>query len=499
MTRFASVFAGILLLRFSPVSGDKNVFAAIPPRELDALLSKDSPEAIDIAATAPGEFVGTPSIQNYIIACRENQIVPSADALITLHLHSPHMVIRTTDARPFGDLELWALARLLEDNNGEHLSSLRSLDLSSTSLGPSGVLLVASLLRHPKCRLRSVDISNQLFNQEVVLTRRFISAVSELKSLEKLHMHGCDLGSPGGEVLSKYLRTRTTSSHLRFINLENNYIEFHTCLSLSQVAASQNVTLSLAGNNVEDEVFNATSHGFGAVLSIIGFVLLLKRVKHKPGHYTFAVVLYCTALNIMYLSSTLYHSFFALGRETVHIFKILDYSGIFLLIAGSYSPFLGILFHDELWASILLAFMWLIALTGIYTAAFYRGPNQQLLRLSLYIGMGWTVVVCIRPMALKLGRNGLCLLFVGGCLYTGGVPFFVRGNHTFGLPDHTIWHLFVVSASICHYLCIYWYVAGDPPKAGSIEKGAVDNNALLATETRADAVPIYTEVPLSLM
>ncbi|CAE8632870.1 unnamed protein product [Polarella glacialis] len=209
---------------------------------------------------------------------------------------------------------------------------------------------------------------------------------------------------------------------------------------------------------------------------------LMHRVRHKEDYVIFYMAIYCLSLSIMYLSSTLYHSFFDLGHEVLHIFAVLDYTGIFLLIAGSYSPFLGILFHGETWAQLLLGAMWAVAITGMCSAAFYTGPHQQELRLVLYVGMGWTILTCIWPLTVKLGLHGTVLLFGGGVLYTAGLPWFVRKRHTFDIPDHTIWHLFVVAAIIVHYLCIYWYVAGEPKHVGdSIEdfEESIDGDSLL--------------------
>lgn len=159
-----------------------------------------------------------------------------------------------------------------------------------------------------------------------------------------------------------------------------------------------------------------------------------------------------------YIRARHYHSFFALGRETVGIFQMLDYSGIFILIAGSYAPFLGILFHGERWASIMFCAMWVTAIGGILTAAFYHGPFQIAIRLVFFLGMGWAAIVCLPKFVQEVGCKGTAYLVVGGVLYTAGIPFFVKGSHTFGVPDHAIWHVFVILASTAHFLCILWYV-----------------------------------------
>ena len=149
------------------------------------------------------------------------------------------------------------------------------------------------------------------------------------------------------------------------------------------------------------------------------------------------------------------------------IFAIFDQSAIYLLIAGTYTPFLTILFPDRpLYSSGLLCFMWLMALGGIVLHLTYYGPFKMGLQVSTYIGMGWAMVVCIQDVFARLGAvaggTGVWLLVGGGVLYTAGVPFFVKDKRTLGMPDHTIWHIFVMAASIAHYYCVLWFLIPFP-------------------------------------
>jgi len=91
------------------------------------------------------------------------------------------------------------------------------------------------------------------------------------------------------------------------------------------------------------------------------------------------------------------------------------------------------------------------------TSAFYYGPGKQVIELTLYLGMGWSCAGRLPAIAKQLGPKGVKLLVLGGIFYTGGVPFFVRDRRTLGVPDHTLWHIFVLAASITHYFCIMWY------------------------------------------
>ena len=140
-------------------------------------------------------------------------------------------------------------------------------------------------------------------------------------------------------------------------------------------------------------------------------------------------------------------------------------------MAGSYTPFLTILFPDKpMYSTGLLGFLWLMAILGIVLHLTYYGPFKTGLQVSTYIGMGWAALVCIQDINDRLGAidkvagmgTGVWLLFVGGVLYTVGVPFFVRDKRTIGIPDHTIWHLFVMAASAAHYYCVLLYLVPFP-------------------------------------
>lgn len=396
--------------------------------------------------------------QRYLDDCRNLQIQPSADVLIRLQLGKPDLQVLPTADRPFSDLDLQALVALLQYNDGQILGTIQSLDLSACSLGPAGILLVAELLHNPTCRLESLDLSNQQVGPDGM--EALAPVINRSSSLRFLKFRSCRLADRGGSALVRLLQSHGDANNLQAIDLQNNYIGFHTCADLSMAALAHpggNVTLELMGNSVLDEVFNSVSHGFGEILSIIGTVFLMRKVHRGPAYERWSMAVYCASLNVLYLCSTLFHAFFALGRTTVAVFKTLDHTAIFLLIAGSYTPLLGVVLRDKEYARALLIFMWTVSVLGIGTDVFYHGPYELVIRLSLYIALGWTIIICLRDVIQRLGCQGTSLLALGGVLYTGGVPFFVKGRHTFHLPDHTIWHLFVVSASTLHFWCIYSY------------------------------------------
>ena len=170
----------------------------------------------------------------------------------------------------------------------------------------------------------------------------------------------------------------------------------------------------LTGNRVLDEVLNASSHAIGVILVIIGTIFLSTQVatsntewlEHRDGEryqgilitrapYTVSCVIYMISLFVLYLASTLFHATFALDEKVANFFATLDQCAIYLLIAGTYTPFLSILFPDKPVYSIgLLSFMWSMAACGIMLAALYNGPYKIGMHIISYLGMGWACVLC---------------------------------------------------------------------------------------------------------
>jgi hemolysin III len=200
---------------------------------------------------------------------------------------------------------------------------------------------------------------------------------------------------------------------------------------------------------------NGVTHGLGMLLAVVGGILMSKRVQHQPAHYQISCAVYSLSLLVLYTSSTFFHSFFAL-QNTKYIFEVLDKSAIYILIAGSYTPFLSVTFSDsKLYSIYLLMFIWTCCILGIYIEFCHPiWKHKALFSLSMYLGMGWAALVVI-PAAFQLvSLQGVEYVCLGGVAYTSGVPFFVRNNNL----DHSIWHCFVLLGSALHWWSIYEYV-----------------------------------------
>ena len=215
---------------------------------------------------------------------------------------------------------------------------------------------------------------------------------------------------------------------------------------------------------------------------------VLQDHSSSPRHF-YSCTIYSISLVVLYTSSTLYHSFFTL-RHTKYVFEVIDKCAIYILIAGSYTPFLQIvLSHYMIYSYGLLCFLWLFCGLGVtvefmYPIWKYKGTFS----LVMFLCMGWSALICIPEVARIIPPRALHFMTMGGLSYTAGVPFFVRNNSTYWCNmniwtnrvisntffvllyikikptdlDHAIWHLFVLGGSIFHWCGVYFYVVPLP-------------------------------------
>jgi hemolysin III len=203
-----------------------------------------------------------------------------------------------------------------------------------------------------------------------------------------------------------------------------------------------------------EEIANSISHGAGALASLVAApFLILHAIELSHTGYLIGAIIFSITMIVLYFSSTLYHSFRP-GRLK-HIFRIIDHSAVYLLIAGTYTPFtLGVL-HGA-WGWTLLILIWGFALTGV-ALKFLRRMSHPVISTVLYLLMGWLIVVAIDPMYSLLPAAGLAWLVAGGLAYTAGTIFFVYDSRL--RYGHFIWHWFVLAGTTCHYFAVYWYAA----------------------------------------
>lgn len=201
------------------------------------------------------------------------------------------------------------------------------------------------------------------------------------------------------------------------------------------------------------ERFNGISHLLGAVAALVGMVLLVVFAAQQGDSWkVVSFAIYGATLFLLYLFSTLYHSL--QGIKTKAFFRRLDHYAIYLLIAGTYTPFTLVTMRG-VWGWSIFGVVWGLAVLGIVVDSL---PNRgrRTLPVVIYLLMGWVVLVSLKPLLVSLPLAGFWWLLAGGLCYTGGVVFYALDKRI--THGHGIWHLFVLAGSLCHYLSIFFYV-----------------------------------------
>lgn len=201
-----------------------------------------------------------------------------------------------------------------------------------------------------------------------------------------------------------------------------------------------------------EEMTNSISHGMGLVAAIVGVPFLITHAfSHGDARFIVGTSVFSATVILLYLASTIYH---ALPTGTTkRVFRVIDHSAIYLLIAGTYTPFtLGIL--RGAWGWTLFGIVWGLAIVGVILKAFDKA-SHPIVSTGIYLLMGWVVVIAIDPLFSKVQPAGLIWLLAGGLFYTAGVAFFATDSRL--KYGHLIWHLFVLAGTVCHFFAVLWY------------------------------------------
>ena len=201
-------------------------------------------------------------------------------------------------------------------------------------------------------------------------------------------------------------------------------------------------------HDVREELLNAITHGLGAILSVAGGAVLITLAALKGTNWQLiSAIVFTMALMLLYTASTLYHSIPHISAKQK--LKVFDHCAIYILIAGSYTPFtlIGLRQHGGWW---LFGIIWALALAGVIFKLFYTG-RFELVSTLIYIGMGWLVVFAIKPMLQHIDTATLIWLFTGGFFYTLGTIFYMSKKIRY---THAIWHVFVMLGSASHFVAI---------------------------------------------
>ena len=206
--------------------------------------------------------------------------------------------------------------------------------------------------------------------------------------------------------------------------------------------------------SLREEVANAVTHGVGLGLSLIGLpILILAALDRGERATVIGASVFGATLIALYAASTLYH---AIPHPTLkQKLRVVDHAAIYLLIAGTYTPFtLGVL--RGTWGWTLFGIVWTLAALGVLFKVVFGSGAMAKVSTAIYVAMGWVIIIAIKPLMASMEHAGLLLLVAGGLCYTGGVIFYVDRRRAW---THPVWHLCVMGGSICHYFAVLWYAA----------------------------------------
>ena len=213
-------------------------------------------------------------------------------------------------------------------------------------------------------------------------------------------------------------------------------------------------TTAAKSYTLREEVANALSHGIGVFVALAASAVLITLAALRgDGWQLTGAIVYGISLTLLYIASTLYH---AISHPAAKArLKVFDHCAIYLLIAGTYTPFALVSLRGP-WGWSLLALIWSLALIGCIFKLFFTGRFKAV-STAVYIAMGWIALIIVEPMLRLLSSWTLAWLLAGGLAYTGGTAFYLSRR----LPySHAIWHAFVIAGSVCHFVAVYSQVAG---------------------------------------
>jgi len=202
-----------------------------------------------------------------------------------------------------------------------------------------------------------------------------------------------------------------------------------------------------------EEIANSVSHGLGFLAALVAFPFLILGALQHGATAVVGAAVFGASMSLLYLTSTIYHSL--AENRAKRLFRIFDHGAIYLLIAGTYTPFtLGAL-HGS-WGWTLFVLIWVLAIFGVVLKSM-GGIKYERLSTALYLAMGWLVVIAAKPLWLHVPGWGLFWLGMGGLAYTGGVGFYIASHRV--RYAHFVWHLFVLTGTACHFVAVLNYAA----------------------------------------
>jgi len=204
--------------------------------------------------------------------------------------------------------------------------------------------------------------------------------------------------------------------------------------------------------SVGETIANSITHGLGFVASLVALpLLLMSALRNGDGLQVAGAATFGASLVLLYAASTVYHSF--PHSPSTRLYRVIDHSAIFILIAGSYTPFMLGPLRGRIGYT-MLAIVWLMAIAGILMKTI-RGFGRPAFTAVPYVAMGWLCAIAAKPLIAQVGPAGFWWLLAGGLCYTGGVVFYATDHRV--RYGHAVWHIFVLAGSTCHFFAVLWH------------------------------------------
>jgi len=395
--------------------------------------------------------------RSYLKNCKTYHVPVDTNVLITLKTH--WNVLRPTNA--FSEGALLPLLDILSSNT--HITKLVLAGMGSiahkrlgSGTGNSNARLLGLILRK-NTSITHLNLCQTGLDDNGLA--EICCGLQENHTVTDINLSKNNFGPKGLALLQRVL---STNKNIVKLDISMNALGFpsvHSILSCP-CARLQRKDINIEGNYVFEEILNSLSHGFGFILACIGAVVLgAESSVNQSNQQKWACTVYSSCLLFMFLSSALYHSMFMIP-QAVRILKVLDHCAIYFLIAGSYCPIMVVGLKLSASAVVVLVMQWSLCFLGtVFTVCIT--PNTaiaKIVQMSTYLVMG-LMMLCVLPEAIvQIPKQGLFLLYLGGFTYISGIPFFILDKKWPVL--HSVWHMFVLSAAVMHWFCIYGYVLG---------------------------------------
>eukprot|EP01064_Diplonema_japonicum_P023365 TRINITY_DN33796_c0_g1_i1.p1 TRINITY_DN33796_c0_g1~~TRINITY_DN33796_c0_g1_i1.p1 ORF type:complete len:459 (+),score=67.14 TRINITY_DN33796_c0_g1_i1:53-1378(+) len=416
------------------------------------------------------------TLELYIKCCEDLKVAPDPAVIGTLRTGSSFLEV-TLSTRDAEGRWLALVEMLL--GGSEHLDTQHFRKRRASSV--TGELPYASKINHLDLRgyacvgrnggnlltplLKCTNHLEYLNMAECVVDKRgceaIIEGLKENSSLRTLILDGNPIHEDGAAVLAAGIEDLKESLPLEVLDITNTAASFHGVTrvetSVSEVNAIRDppavpLVVLTERNFSNEELANSISHGLATVAALFGCYMLLPKAQARSDIDFLGCFVFMLSMLTCYVSSTLYHSMYML-RRTQLIFRVLDHSAIYLLIAGTYTPMVLTNFADIPECQTLLILQWVAAFVGISLKAFGGNTKEAgKIQLLLFLGMGWAAVT-IAPHILSQPVFFRNCVIIGGLFYTVGIFFFIRGD--VWPMYHAVWHLFVIAGGVAHYLAIY--------------------------------------------